>query len=182
MSVVADFYRGFRRTGNYNNEKTFDEWMLATDREWAECHCLIQWLFPLVYRSPNAPDAYLDLDNLEAMKTGPMQAKLRRAFMRFCEFLHFNIHNLNFEDYTQIAFSEKSISRVLASTRLLGLEAKGLLLLKGLLQDPYTSDHPSMRHWKDAGLGPEWSFASNDLCLREISKRKQQHVIVIQDD
>ena len=169
MAAVIGFYKGTKRVGDLNEEKSFDEWMLATDREWHDCHCFIQWLFPLLYASPHAINAYLDEDGLMAFRRGIMKAKMTRAYYRFLEFLGFDIQTMQLLRFDRINGAAKRISRVLASLKLVGLTNLSASFLRLLIDVDFTSKHESMRHWKDSCLGAEWAFKSNEECLQKLS-------------
>ena len=173
MAAVIGFYKGTKRVGDLNEEKSFDEWMLATDREWHDCHCFIQWLFPLLYASPHAINAYLDEDGLMAFRRGIMKAKMTRAYYRFLEFLGFDIQTMQLLRFDRINGAAKRISRVLASLKLVGLTNLSASFLRLLIDVDFTSKHESMRHWKDSCLGAEWAFKSNEECLQKLSIKRE---------
>ena len=173
MAAVIGFYKGTKRVGDLNEEKSFDEWMLATDREWHDCHCFIQWLFPLLYASPHAINAYLNEDGLVAFRRGIMKAKMTRAYYRFLEFLGFDIQTMQLLRSDRINGAAKRISRVLASLKLVGLTNLSASFLRLLIEVDFTSKHESMRHWKDSCLGAEWAFKSNKECLKKLSIKHQ---------
>ena len=173
MAAVIGFYKGTKRVGDLNEEKSFDEWMLASDKEWHDCHCFIQWLFPLLYASPHAINAYLDEDGLMAFRRGIMKAKMTRAYYRFLEFLGFDIQTMQLLRFDRINGAAKRISRVLASLKLVGLTNLSASFLRLLIDVDFTSKHESMRHWKDSCLGAEWAFKSNEECLQKLSIKRE---------
>ena len=173
MAAVIGFYKGTKRVGDLNEEKSFDEWMLSTDQEWLDCHCFIQWLFPLSHASHNAINAYLDEAGLMAFRRGTMKAKMTRAYYRFLEFLGFDIQTMQLLRFDRINGAAKRISRVLASLKLVGLTNLSASFLRLLIDVDFTSKHESMRHWKDSCLGAEWAFKSNEECLQKLSIKRE---------
>jgi hypothetical protein len=173
MAAVIGFYKGTKRVGDLNEEKSFDEWMLASDKEWLDCHCFIQWLFPLLYASPHAINAYLDEAGLMAFRRGTMKAKMTRAYYRFLEFLGFDIQTMQLLRFDRINGAAKRISRVLASLKLVGLTNLSASFLRLLIDVDFTSKHESMQHWKDSCLGAEWALKSNEECLQKLSIKRE---------
>ena len=172
-SDVVDFYNDKGEVGG----KSFDDWLLASNIEWRDDHSFIQWLFPLMYESANAPGAFLDENSLKAFKRGRMQGRMRLAFERFVAFLGFEgkAMILPLHYYDRIDLAKKRISRVLASTHNIGLKEEGYKLLGALIVA--VPHHQSMIHWKDACLGAAWSHSTNRACLREIERANAPIVI-----
>ena len=159
--------------------KTFDEWLAASDQEWLECHSFIQWIFPLMYASPNAPGVLLDEQSLNELKSPAMLHQMKLAFERFYDFVGFDSRTkkLRMYYYGRVDISAKRISRALASMQNVGLVEESYLLLESLINSyPH---HTSMWHWKDACLGAARAHASNASCMDTLRFR---NTIVIDDD
>ena len=159
--------------------KTFDEWLTASDREWVDCHSFIQWIFPLMYASQNAPGVLLDEQSLNELKRPEMLHRMKLAFKRLYDFLGFDpmTKKLRMYYYGRVDISNKRISRALASMQNVGLVEESYILLESLIIS--YPNHVSMRHWKDACLGAARSYASNASCLDLLRSR---NTIVIDDE
>ena len=175
MAHILQFYTNRRAVCG----KTFDEWLAASDHEWVECHSFIQWLFPLMYESPNAPGVLLDEQSLNELKRPEMLHRMKLAFKRFYDFVGFDpmTKKLRVYYYGRVDKSAKRISRALASMQNVGLVEESYLLLESLIIS--YPNHTSMWHWKDACLGAARAHASDASCLDILRFR---NTIVIDDE
>jgi hypothetical protein len=131
MSQLLDFYRG---TGTDSEGRTLQElWGYSYDAM-EHVHDFIQWLFPLVERSRFNPSAPLltDADIAAFRAEPPLHENLLRSFRKFLDFLGLVYVDDRVEPAAagaarRAVFAAPNhnwlrISRVLASTRMLGLE------------------------------------------------------------
>jgi Opioid growth factor receptor (OGFr) conserved region len=133
MSHLVDFYRGL--AADTEGRNLADLWAFSDD-EMEEVHDFIQWVFPLREPSRFNPDAPLveESDIREFKADSELQEALAHSFRRFLAFL-----GLTFEAGKVVEaadFATKAIvwrypnhnwlriTRVLTSTRMLGLEAE----------------------------------------------------------
>ena len=133
MSSLIAFYRG---SAPDSEGRTLADLWAYSDAEMEAVHDFIQWMFPLREPSRFNPDAPLLTDaDVAAFRADPaLREALLRSFVRFVNFL-----GLSYEDGgvgQGAGFGAKvgvwwtpnhnwlRITRVLASTRMLGLEAE----------------------------------------------------------
>jgi hypothetical protein len=134
MSKLTQFYLG---NGVDSEGRRIDEIWQWDDDELEAVHDYIQWLFPTTTRSAYNPHAPIPSasDIAEFRASAALRDRLRRSFTRFLQFL-----GLDFTDGVAAPaanFAERAaevwayanhnwlrVSRVLASLRLLGLEAE----------------------------------------------------------
>lgn len=132
MSQLIDFYRG---AGTDSEGRTLAELWNYSDEELEAVHNFIQWLFPLRVPSRFNPDAPLLSDaDIAAFRADPaLRQNLNRSFEVFLAFLGLRCeesqvvkaadfdrrHVFDHPDHNWLR-----ITRVLTSTRLLGLEAQ----------------------------------------------------------
>ncbi len=164
MSRLADFYRG---TSTDTEGRTLADLWAFSDGEMEDVHDFIQWMFPLREPSRFNPDAPLVTEaDIAGFRADPaIREALRRSLGRFLAFL-----GLRSEGGKVVAgedFERKSgvwrhpnhnwlrITRVLASTRMLGLEEESRAFFAFLesLRDGGRSgiDPTTFRYWRDAG-------------------------------
>jgi hypothetical protein len=169
MSRLLDFYRG---SGTDAEGRTLTALWDLTDDEMEEIHDFIQWLFPLREPSRYNPDApLLGDDDVASFRADPrLRENLTRSFRRFLAFL-----GLVYEDgrvgkgadfgrkrgvFAHPNHNWLRITRVLASTRALGLEGPSHALFAFLegLRDSGEAPIPAdtFRFWRDAAAaGPD---------------------------
>jgi hypothetical protein len=166
MSQLTTFYRG---TGPDSEGRTLADIWAYSDDELESIHDFIQWLFPLRERSQFNPDApLLTAADIDEFRADPqLRDNLLRSFEVFLAFL-----GLRFEGgrVTRAPdFDRKSdiwrhpnhnwlrITRVLTSTRLLGLEEPSRALFTFLkeLRDGGRSGitDDTFRYWERAASG-----------------------------
>ena len=133
MSDLIAFYRGFAPD---SEGRWLAEIRAFSDREMELVHDFIQWLFPLREPSQFNPDAPLLTDaDVAAFRSDPaLREALGRSFARFLAFLGLAIEGdrvveaPNHADRADVWRSPNHnwlrITRVLASTRMLGLVAE----------------------------------------------------------
>lgn len=148
MSRLTDFYQG---TGTDTEGRTLADIWAFSDHELELIHDFIQWLFPLKELSRYNRDAPILSDaDLAAFRTDPkLLENLQRSFEVFLAFV-----GLRYEGGRVVKaadFEEKSdvwrypnhnwlrVTRVLTSTRLLGLDA------------PSRAFFEFLKAWKDSG-------------------------------
>src|SRR4051812_19771894 len=130
MSRLIDFYRG---TGTDSEGRTIATVWAFSDAELESIHDFIQWLFPLREPSRFNPDAPLLTDaDIAVFHADPaLRANLLRSLEGFLAFLGLRFDGdavvpaADFESKNVLAFENHNwlrITRVLTSTRLLGLE------------------------------------------------------------
>lgn len=166
MSRLADFYRG--DAPDAEGRSLADLWAYS-DREMEAVHDFIQWMFPLREPSrfnPSAPRV-TDADVAEFRADPLIREALGRSFGRFLDFL-----GLRFEGGEVVEgddFARKAdlwrhpnhnwlrITRVLASTRMLGLEdeSRAFFAFLARLRDggDFRIDPTTSRYWEDAAGG-----------------------------
>jgi hypothetical protein len=132
MSRLIDFYRG---AGNDSEGRSLADLWALSDGEMEAIHDFIQWMFPLREPSRFNPDAPLLTDaDIAAFHADPkLRENLQRSFAAFLAFLGLSYADGRVAkapdfDRKREVFEEPNhnwlrISRVLASTRILGLEA-----------------------------------------------------------
>ena len=166
MSHLIEFYRGL--APDTEGRTLADLWAFSDD-EMEEVHDFIQWMFPLREPSRFNPDAPLVTDaDVEAFRADPtIRDSLRRSFGRFLAFLGLAIEGARVvkgPDFARKAdvwrypnHNWLRITRVLASTRMLGLEVEGRAFFDFLeaLRDGGTSkiDARTFGFWNAAALG-----------------------------
>jgi hypothetical protein len=131
MSLLTDFYR---QAGVDTQGRTLAEIWAYSDDDFEDIHDFIQWLFPLTEPSRFNPDApLLTTADIAAFRAEPLlAANLRRSFERFVGFLGLQYaegHVVRGADFDRksAVFRHPNhnwlrITRVLTSTRVLGLE------------------------------------------------------------
>lgn len=165
MSRLTDFYRG---TGTDSEGRTLAELWAYSDEQVEDVHDFIQWLFPLREPSRYNPDAPLltDADITEFRADPELRRNLLRSFEVYLAFLDLRYegdrvvraHDFGTNDVFQYPdHNWLRITRVLASTRLLGLEAPSRALF-GFLKDLKDSGRSGItadtfRYWENAA-GP----------------------------
>jgi hypothetical protein len=166
MSRLTDFYRG---EATDTAGRTLGQIQGFSDQRLEAVHDFIQWMFPLRERSQFNPSAPLltDADIAEFRADPQLNQNLLRSFEVFLAFL-----GLSSDDGVVTRakdFDAKSdvwrfpnhnwlrITRVLASTRILGLEASSLALF-GFLE--------SLKESGDSGITDDtfayWAGAAGD--------------------
>jgi hypothetical protein len=165
MSRLTEFYRG--QAPDNRGRMISDLWAFSDDRMEA-VHDFIQWMFPLREPSQFNPAAPLlsDADIMEFRADPAMLESLRRSFERFLTFL-----GLRFEAGVVVEgtdFARKDdvwrfpnhnwlrITRVLASTRMLGLEPESRAFfefLKALRGRFPAIDPDTFGYWQRAAVG-----------------------------
>lgn len=166
MSRLTDFYRGSATDGEGRTLK--DIWKYS-DSQMESIHDFIQWLFPLREPSRFNPYAPLltDSDVAEFRAEPEMRENLARSLDRFLAFL--GLRHQDDRVMPAADFAAKSaiwlapnhnwlrISRVLASTRMLGLEDRSRSFFEFLksLKDGGRSAirDDTFEFWKRAALG-----------------------------
>jgi hypothetical protein len=163
MSHLTEFYRG---TGTDSEGRTLADIWAFSDDEMEDVHDFIQWAFPLREPSRFNPDAPLltDADIAEFRSEPVLRANLLRSFERFLAFLglrHEGGRVSEAPDFDQKkdvwAYPNHNwlrITRVLASTRLLGLEEPSRAFFSSLkkLRESGRSGITveTFRYWEDA--------------------------------
>jgi hypothetical protein len=135
MSKLLKFYRG---EATDSEGRTFDEILAWDDDDLEAVHDYIQWLFPTPTPSAYNPDApLLSADDIAAFRANAaLRNRLRQAFERYLRFAGLAIdadgrvvEAANFAQRSPEVWQYANhnwlrVSRVLASLRLLGLEAE----------------------------------------------------------
>jgi hypothetical protein len=149
MSRLTDFYRG---TGTDTEGRTLAEIWAFSDAERESVHDFIQWLLPLRAPSQFNPDAPLltEADISEFRADPLLRANLLRSLEVFLAFLGLRLEGErvvpapDFEAKREVFAYENHnwlrITRVLTSTRILGLEA------------PARAFFEFLRAYRDSGL------------------------------
>lgn len=165
MSRLIEFYKG---TGTDSEGRTLAMIWAYSHEQWEAIHDFIQWLFPLRLPSQFNPDApqLTEDDIAEFLRSPTLQTNLRRSFTLFLDFL-----GLGYEEGRVFPSPDNDrsgvfrypnhnwlrMTRVLTSTRLLGLEPESRAFFECLerLRDSgstgITSD--SFRYWEQAATG-----------------------------
>ncbi len=166
MSQLTDFYRG---TGTDSEGRMLADLWAFTDRELEAYHDFIQWMFPLREPSRFNPDApLLTAPDVAEFRSDPgLRENLLRSFEVFLAFLGLRLRG---GQVTQAPDFERKnevfrypnhnwlrITRVLTSTRLLGLEEQSRAFFDFLKayrdsgQSGITAE--SFGYWERAALG-----------------------------
>jgi hypothetical protein len=162
MSRLVAFYRGI---GTDSEGRTLSEIWAYSDEQLEEVHDFIQWLFPLRERSNYNADAPLltDAEIAEFRADAGLKANLRRSFDVYLTFLglrHEGDRVVEGEDFDRRGVFQYPdhnwlrITRVLTSTRLLGLEEESrafFAFLKGLKEGGRSGiTNETFRYWQAA--------------------------------
>lgn len=133
MSKLINFYRG---TAPDTEGRTLAELWAFNDHQMEDVHDFIQWMFPLRERSQYNPHApVLTEADIAAFRSDPaLLENLARSFARFLRFLGLALEDgrvVEGPDHASKSAVWRSpnhnwlrITRVLTSTRTLGLEAE----------------------------------------------------------
>jgi hypothetical protein len=163
MSQLIEFYR---RTGNDAEGRTLAEIWTFSDEELENVHDFIQWLFPLRTRSQfNRYAPILTDSDIKAFQSEPgLRDNLRRSFEVFLAFLGLRLEEgrvVEAADYAvkggvfrHANHNWLRITRVLSSTRMLGLEVESRAFF-AFLKALYDSGHSGIADdtfgfWKGA--------------------------------
>jgi hypothetical protein len=165
MSALTKFYRG---EGVDRRGRTLADLWAFDDARMEGVHDFIQWMFPTREPSLYNPDAPLLTDSdVDEFRSDPrLRANLLRSFERFLAVLGLRYQDgavVEAPDYDtkKVVFQGFNhnwlrITRVLASTRLLGLEGPGRAFFDFLKArrdagaSGVTAD--TFRYWEDAAL------------------------------
>lgn len=162
MSRLTEFYRG--KAPDTEGRTLADLWAYS-DREMESVHDFIQWAFPLREPSQFNPDAPLVTDaDVDEFRADPaLREALRRSFDRFLAFLglrHDGSEVIEGADFARkrAVWSHPNhnwlrITRVLASTRMLGLEPESrafFAFLKARRDAGPGIDPTTFRYWERA--------------------------------
>jgi hypothetical protein len=166
MSRLVEFYRG--AAPDSEGRRLADLWAYSDDKM-EDVHDFIQWMFPLREASRFNPDAPLVTDgDVEAFQADPaIRDSLRRSFERFLVFLGLAMEGDRVAQGPDFARKAEvwrypnhnwlRITRVLASTRMLGLESESRAFFDFLrsLRDGGTSriDAGTFGFWERAASG-----------------------------
>jgi hypothetical protein len=166
MSRLTEFYRG---AGTDSRGRTLAEMWAFSDGEMEDIHDFIQWMFPLREPSRFNPDAPLPTAaDIAEFRTDPaLQENLLRSFGAFLAFLGLRYEGGRVEKAPD--FGQKQdvwldpnhnwlrITRVLACTRMLGLEGASRAFFDFLAayrhggHSGITDD--TFRYWEAAAIG-----------------------------
>ncbi|MBE0483873.1 MAG: hypothetical protein IBX52_10290 [Bacterioplanes sp.] len=169
MHPLIDFYSG---TGTDHRGRTLNGILSFTNNELETCHDYIQWLFPLCERSAFNPEApVLDDDCIVAFQTQPaLQAALHGAVLRMLQFYGVVLretpqgfellapHDVASSHWmTENNHNHQRLSRMLASLKLLGMDAHVAAMWQGLQQlalaNPDCIGAATIMHWRLAAMG-----------------------------
>jgi hypothetical protein len=166
MSRLTEFYRG---TAPDTAGRTLEQIQGFSDQRLEAVHDFIQWMFPLRERSQFNPSAPLltDADVAEFRSDPRLKQNLLRSFEVFLAFLGLTLDDgivTRAEDFDAKSDVWKfpnhnwlRITRVLASTRILGLESSSLALF-GFLR--------TLKDSRDSGITDDtfayWAGAAGD--------------------
>ncbi|WP_430460079.1 opioid growth factor receptor-related protein [Thalassolituus sp. LLYu03] len=169
MHPLIAFYRG---EGTDHRGRTFNGILAFSNTEMESCHDYIQWLFPLRDPSPYNPEAPVVTEAVAAaFRASPeLQKKVHQALLRMMHFYSMvlketpqgfelllpaepsALHWLTVENH-----NHRRISRILASLKLLGLDAHVSALWLGLqklaVQNPQAISSATITHWRLAAMG-----------------------------
>ncbi len=137
MSQITDFYKG---TGTDNRGRSHADMIKFRDPELERGHDFIQWMFPLREPSrfnPNAP-VLTDADVSEFLSSEPMRGRLGMSFDRMMSFYVIGDSNPWWAQPTD--HNLLRMTRILTSTRILGLAPEADFLLERLEQ--IAADNP----------------------------------------
>jgi hypothetical protein len=166
MSRLTDFYRG---AGTDNRGRTLADIWAYSDEDLEDVHDFIQWIFPLEEPSRFNPEAPLlsPADIAEFRADASLRANLLRSFEVFLAFVGLEYRDgrvsgaRDFEGKREVwrypNHNWLRITRVLTSTRVLGLEEESRAFfefLRGLKDSGMsgiTAD--TFRYWQEAGGG-----------------------------
>lgn len=166
MSMLTDFYRGL---GTDNEGRTLAEIWSFNDEQLEGIHDFIQWLFPLREPSRFNRDAPIltDADIAEFRSDPKLRDHLLRSFEVFLAFLGLRLEEgrvTRAPDFDRKAEALRSpnhnwlrITRILTSTRTLGLESQSRALFDFLkaYRDSGSSQiaTDTFRFWERAAIG-----------------------------
>jgi hypothetical protein len=165
MSRLTEFYRGLAPD---TEGRTINDLWAYSDREMEDVHDFIQWMFPLRvpsqfnHRAPLVSDA----DGAAFQADPALRDALRRSFDRFLAFLGLAseggkvVEGPDFDLKSNVwrhpNHNWLRITRVLTSTRILGLEAEGqafFAFLKTRREGGSGIDPTTFRYWEQASAG-----------------------------
>ncbi|MCA6065089.1 opioid growth factor receptor-related protein [Thalassolituus marinus] len=169
MHPLIAFYTG---TGTDHRGRTLSGILAFSNTELESCHDYIQWLFPLRDPSPYNPEApTLDEDVIQAFQASQeLQNRLHHALLRMLQFYGIVMRETpqGFElllpsDVSELHWlipdnhNHRRISRMLASLKMLGLEAHVSAMWQGLqklaLTYPQAFSPATITHWRLAAMG-----------------------------
>jgi hypothetical protein len=166
MSRLVDFHRG---TGTDDQGRTLADLWRFSDEEFELIHDFIQWMFPLREPSQYNPRApiLIEADIAEFQANEVLRDNLRRSFEMFLAFVGLSYHEAkvaraeDFEQKRQIwqypNHNWLRITRVLASTRTLGLDVESdafFAFLKELRDGGATGiTNETFHYWNCAACG-----------------------------
>jgi Opioid growth factor receptor (OGFr) conserved region len=165
MSRLTEFYRA--KEPDNRGRMISDLWAFSDDRM-ESVHDFIQWMFPL--REPSQFNRHAPLvtvaDIAEFRADPAMLEALRRSFERFLAFLGLNIQGGKVVEGSDFALKADvwrfpnhnwlRITRVLASTRMLGLEPESRAFFNFLREERDRSsaiDPDTFGYWERAAVG-----------------------------
>lgn len=169
MHPLIEFYSG---TGTDHRGRTLNGILAFPNTELESCHDYIQWLFPLRDPSPYNPEApVVNAEVIRAFRDTPeLQNRLHQSALRMLQFYSIVLRETpqGFElllpqDADQLHWmtpdnhNHRRISRMLASLKILGLEAHVAALWQGLqrlaLRYPQAVSSSTVAHWHLASMG-----------------------------
>lgn len=169
MHALIAFYSG---AGTDHRGRTLNGILSFTNHELETCHDYIQWLFPLTERSAFNPEApVLNDETIATFQADPeLQAALHGAVLRMLQFYGVLLRETpqGFELLApqQVAqahwmtmnnHNQQRLSRMLASLKLLGMDAHVAALWQGLQQlavaYPESISAVMIMQWRMAAMG-----------------------------
>lgn len=169
MHPLIAFYSG---AGTDHRGRTLSGILAFSNTELESCHDYIQWLFPLRDPSPYNPEApTIDDEVVAAFRAShELQSRLHHALLRMLQFYGIVLRETpqGFEllipsDVSELHWltaenhNHRRISRMLASLKMLGLEAHVSALWQGLqklaLSYPDEITPATVTRWRLAALG-----------------------------
>lgn len=169
MHPLIAFYSG---EGTDHRGRTFNGILAFSNTELESCHDYIQWLFPLRDPSPYNPEAPVVTQEVaEAFQASPeLQKRMHQALLRMMHFYSMVLKEtpqgfelllpadaLSLHWMTADNHNHHRISRILASLKILGLDAHVAALWQGLqklaVAYPQAISSATVTHWRLAAMG-----------------------------
>lgn len=169
MHPLIAFYSG---EGTDHRGRTFNGILAFSNTELESCHDYIQWLFPLRDPSPYNPEAPVVTPEVVQVfrDSHELQQRLHKALLRMMHFysmvlketpqgfellLPANPQTLHW--MTADNHNHRRLSRILASLKIMGLDAHVTALWQGLqklaVQYPQAISSATVTHWRLAAMG-----------------------------
>ncbi len=169
MHPIIAFYSG---QGTDHRGRTLSGILAFSNNELESCHDYIQWLFPLRDPSPYNPEApVINAEVIDAFHSShELQSRLHQSLLRMLQFYGIVMRETpqgfellipayvdNYHWMTPDNHNHRRISRMLASLKILGLDAHVTAFWQGLqklaVAHPAAISSATVTHWRLAAMG-----------------------------